>query len=106
MILTVNAQQLSAYGRAVRRACRINREAHLSVLADRISSGPADEVFAAYHSVLGQRRRKAYKPEPLPIVNRSDGTPCTTAAEIQERWWQHFGDLEAGQQTSLEAIAD
>ena len=105
VLLTVNAAQLSAYGKAVRRACRADREAHLSALADAISSGPCDAVFAAYHRVLGHRRKKMYQPDPLPMVNRLDGTPCADAEEVQQRWRQHFGDLEGGRPTSMADLA-
>ena len=70
-----------------------------------MSRGPTNEVFA-YHRLLAHRRKKAYQADPLPIVNRPDGFPCASAAEMQEKWRQHFGDLEAGQATPLQALAD
>ena len=77
----------------------------MSDLPDQVSRGPTNEVFA-YHRLLAHRRKKAYQADPLPIVNRPDGFPCASAAEMQEKWRQHFGDLEAGQATPLQALAD
>ena len=90
----------------LRKACRDDRAAHLSQLADRISTGPAGEVFQSLHALLGHRRKKPYCPEPLPALKLSDGTPCADGDAILARWRQHFGALEAGRQLSLSAFVE
>ena len=104
-MITINVQQLGVYGRAVRAGCRRDREAYLSHLVDRLSQGPANDIFAAYHQVLGHRRRKPYQPDPLPIIKGADGALCENAPDMHARWRQHFGDLEGGQAVSLDDLA-
>ena len=64
LLATINAQQLGVYGRAIRQACRLDRNAYLSSLADQVSSGPSHEVFAAYHKILAHKRRKPPQADP------------------------------------------
>ena len=104
-MITINVQQLGVYGRAVRAGCRRDREAYLSHLVDRLSQGPANDIFAAYHQVLGHRRRKPYQPDPLPIIKGADGALCENAPDMHARWRQHFGDLEGGQAVLLDDLA-
>ena len=62
----------------------------------RSPQGPTEEVFHNLHALLGHRRKKPYRPEPLPALRRADGSLCSDGDEILARWRQHFGALEAG----------
>ena len=88
----------------LRKACRDDRAAHFSRLADKISSGPTEEVFHNLHALLGHRRKKPYRPEPLPALRRADGSLCSDGDETLARWRQHFGALEAGRELCLPAF--
>ncbi|OLP92674.1 hypothetical protein AK812_SmicGene25481 [Symbiodinium microadriaticum] len=93
-------------GQLLRAACRRDRSAYLADLADRISTGPTNEVFAAYHRLLSHRRKKPYQIEPLPTILDERGAPCLDMQARFSRWRGHFGALEAGVETSFAALAE
>ncbi|CAE7809604.1 unnamed protein product [Symbiodinium sp. CCMP2592] len=90
----------------LRQACRSDRAAHLSSLADRISTGPSDEVFQNLHALLSHKRKKPYRAEPLPALQLEDGTLCADGDHILARWRRHFGGLEAGVELSVPTLVD
>ena len=90
----------------LREACRRDRSAYIAGLADRISRGPSNEVFAAYHRMLSHRRKKPYQIEPLPTILDDQGAPCLDMQARFRRWRNHFGALEAGVETSFAALAE
>ena len=89
----------------LRRMCRDDRASYLSQLADRISTGPSQEVFSNLHSLLGHKRKKPHCAEPLPALQLETGDLCTDGAQILERWRRHFGSLEAGQALDFDELA-
>ena len=96
---------LDGLSRALKKSCRLDRDRYIEGLADAISSGPSDGVFAALHAILAHKRKKPYKLEPLPRLKKPDGSACQGPDEVKQVWRRHFGNLEAGVPTSLEAIA-
>ncbi|CAE7737850.1 unnamed protein product, partial [Symbiodinium sp. CCMP2456] len=112
-------QQLKAGCAALRKACRKDRDAHISALAQTIATAPTKDAYAALHRVLAHRRKKPFSLDPLPMIHQGDGTACADAHELQTRWrehfanlelqtrWrEHFANLEAGRPTSFETLAD
>ncbi|CAE7670846.1 unnamed protein product [Symbiodinium sp. CCMP2456] len=104
-LLFVGIHHLGLAGRALREACRTDRDAYINSLALQFDQGSSREMFAAFHRLLGHKRKKPFQLEPLPGLKRDDGTVCTDALELRERWRVHFGALEAGQTSSLLGIA-
>ena len=94
-------QILDVQCRALRKACRSDRDAHISALADQIETSPQASVFDAVHRILCHRRKKPYQPEPLPRLLQADGSVCRDVDEVRTRWREHVGALEAGSDTSL-----
>ncbi|CAE7855375.1 unnamed protein product [Symbiodinium sp. KB8] len=88
-----------------RSACRQDRAAYISELAQRIATRPNPEVFQEVHRILMHKRKKPWKADPLPMIRQLDGSVCEDAAAVQARWRQHFGGLEAGIETTPTAIA-
>ena len=105
LLISANSQQLAVLSRALRRSCRSDRAVYIADLADRVSNGPSNDVFAEYHRLLSHRRKRPYQPEPLPIIRNAKGELCTGAAEATDRWREHFGSLEAGRRTSFADLA-
>ena len=101
----IQVSHLDGLSRALKKSCRLDRDRYIEGLADAISSGPSDGVFAALHAILAHKRKKPYKLEPLPRLKKPDGSACQGPDEVKQVWRRHFGNLEAGVPTSLEAIA-
>ena len=93
-------------GQLLRESCRIDRAAYIEGLADQISTGPSNDVFAAYHKLLFHRRKKPYHIEPLPTILDAHGAPCLDMQARFKRWRDHFGALEAGVETSFQGLVD
>ncbi|OLP98061.1 hypothetical protein AK812_SmicGene19515 [Symbiodinium microadriaticum] len=98
-------QVLDTKCRQLRSACRQDRAAYISELAQRIATRPNPEVFQEVHRILMHKRKKPWKADPLPMIRQLDGSVCEDAAAVQARWRQHFGGLEAGIETTPTAIA-
>ena len=105
--VTIAAQvcHLRHTSQALREACRNDRDTYVAALADKMSTGPSNEVFSAYHKLLVHRRKKPYQVEPLPIILDASGQPCLDTASRFGRWRDHFSALEAGSETSSADIS-
>ena len=88
----------------LRAACGNDRTQYLEQLASEASGRNSKDAFAALRRILGIRRRKPYSPDVLPSLKEKDGSMCTTANDIANRWRQHFSTLEAGIESSAEDI--
>ncbi|CAE7307735.1 unnamed protein product [Symbiodinium necroappetens] len=93
-------------GQLLRESCRNDRAAYVENLADQISAGASNDVFAAYHKLLFHRRKKPYQIEPLPTILDALGAPCLDMQARFQRWRGHFGALEAGIETSFQGLVD
>ena len=89
----------------LKKACRRDRDAYISALADKLASGPTSEVFTHLHQMLGHRRKKRYQADPLPAIKKLDSTLCSTQEESLLRWREHFGSLEGGRDLDISALA-
>ena len=105
LLQTVQVDHLRDLSKSLRRACKLDRDMYISGLADAISNGPPDGVFAALHQILAHRRKRPYTLETVPALQHPDGTACTGPEEMRRLWRSHFGNLEAGEPTAFSAIA-
>ena len=105
LLQTVQVDHLRDLSKSLRRACKLDRDMYISGLADAISNGPPDGVFAALHRILAHRRKRPYTLDPVPALQHPDGTACTGPEEMRRLWRSHFGNLEAGEPTAFSAIA-
>lgn len=58
------------------------------------------EVFFALRNILPNRKSKSAS-RPLPQVKKLDGSLTTSKEELEQRWNEHFSELEAGHAISL-----
>ncbi|CAE7247661.1 ANKRD27 [Symbiodinium sp. CCMP2456] len=98
-------QTLDTQCKRLRRACREDRAAYISSLADKLASCPHADVFQQVHRILNHQRKKPYQADPLPVIRQADGQVCEDAEAARGRWRQHFGGLEAGREVSVHDIA-
>ena len=103
--MAAHVATLKSTGLALRKACKQDRDAYISRLAQQLSSGPSSETFANLHAMLGHRRRKAYQADPLPAIKQADGRFCPDAQAVVARWRQHFGSMEGGEELDLATLA-
>ena len=97
--------ELHVQCKLLRKACRRDRDAYISQLAETISTAPSKDAFAAYHAILAHRRKKVCSPDPLPQVLDFQGAICPDAPSMRSRWREHFAALEGGQDTTFHQIA-
>ncbi|CAE7461489.1 unnamed protein product, partial [Symbiodinium necroappetens] len=105
IVSAIQVAQLRTLGLALRAGCKRDRDAYVEQLALQFSEGPSQQVYQNYHKLLVHKRRKPFQLEPLPMLNKADGTQCLSAAETNQRWREHFGSLEGGQDISYQALA-
>ena len=91
----VRGEQLRQAAFSLCRQCKADRTAYLDTLADEVQANKVDGA-AALQSLLQQRHKKPFTPAVLPSLRKVDGTLCGSSEEIQRRWREHFGDMEAG----------
>ena len=96
---------LRSLGPRLKKACKRDRDAYISQLADQLACSPPSDTFHHLHSLLGHRRRKKFQVDPLPAIQEVDGTPCQDQHATLRRWRDHFGGMEGGQPASLHALA-
>ncbi|CAE7388909.1 unnamed protein product [Symbiodinium microadriaticum] len=106
LIQTAQVQHMHAVAKALRAACKSDRDDYIRGLADEVARGPSQQVFAALHRLLSHRRKKPFHLEPLPILKKPDGEVCADHRERLETWRAHFGGLEGGQPTTFQHLAD
>ena len=98
-------QTLDVQCRQLRHACRQDRVAYISGLAQTIATCPSPDVFQEVHRILQHKRKKSYQAEPLPMIRQLDGSVCEDSTSALARWRQHFGGLEAGSESTVTALA-
>ena len=94
--------RLSYAGKQLRCSCRRDKRAQLERLADRLEAAPTGEVHVELKRLLRPRKFRRKGPAPLPRLKRADGTLCTSQAEIELTWRDHFAALEGGAPVSLD----
>ncbi|CAE7700393.1 unnamed protein product [Symbiodinium sp. CCMP2592] len=107
LALAAHLSVLRHQGQQLKTACKRDRNNHLSLLADQISSSPSSEVFGNLHRLLSHKRKKPYRADPLPSIRDAAGNVCPDSDSSLRRWRQHFGGLEGGKEIELgQFIAD
>ncbi|CAE7235584.1 unnamed protein product, partial [Symbiodinium necroappetens] len=106
LIQIVQVQHMHAVAKALRAACKSDRDEYIRGLADEVARGPNQQVFASLHRLLSHKRKKPFHLEPLPTLKKPDGEVCADYRERLETWRAHFGGLEGGQPTTFQLLAD
>ncbi|CAE7296601.1 unnamed protein product [Symbiodinium sp. CCMP2592] len=89
-------------GKAVRKGCRQDRNNFLAHL--QVDQASASEVHSAIKRLIRPRRFRKQGPTPLPRLRNPEGVLCTSPAEIQKTWRDHFARLEGGTQCTPEDL--
>ena len=105
LALHLQIYQLRGLGSVLRADLRRDRNAYVETLAQQLSQGPSHQLYSAYHKLLVHRRKQPYHLEPLPSINKANGNACSSSEETFQRWREHFGNLEAGSETSFLQLA-
>ncbi|CAE7562314.1 unnamed protein product [Symbiodinium sp. CCMP2592] len=96
--LSVSSQRLKA-------ACKQDRAAHFSSLADDVQQD-RPHASKAVQRLMGLRRKKPFRPEVLPALCIADGNRCRTPEEVTSRWREHFREQEDGYDISPASLAN
>ena len=65
---------------------------------------PASTVLHEIKQIIGTTNLKKKNCAPLPLINRADGTPCSSIREVQDRWIQFFQFMECGERMEDDAL--
>ena len=95
---------LRRFGLRLRASCRQDKAVHLASLSDEIATAPSQEIHRAVQRVLKPRKFRRTSNDPLPTLEKSDGSLCHTAAEVTDTWREHFCTLEGGVETTPEDL--
>ena len=97
--------QLRVASSQLKRACKADRAAFISSLADQVQSNTNDS-HAALQRLLSVRQKKPFTPEVLPQLRDAAGNLCIGPQAITDRWRQHFGDMEGGRERTPGTLCD
>ncbi|CAL1136698.1 unnamed protein product [Cladocopium goreaui] len=64
----------------------------------------ASTVLHEIKQIIGTTNFKKKKSTPLPLINRTDGTPCRSIQEVQDRWIHFFQFMECGERLDVHAL--
>ncbi|CAE7946807.1 unnamed protein product, partial [Symbiodinium sp. KB8] len=87
---------LRRFGRQLREQCRRDKSLHLAKLADEVATAPSGETHRAVKRILRPKKFRRTAADPLPVLEKPDGSLCTTATEVAESWREYFRVLEGG----------
>ena len=76
----------------LRKQLQTDRKCYLESICNRAKPG---EVFRMLRPLIGTSRRHGVG-TPLPQINNADGTVSASFEEYQQRWTEHFAQLEGG----------
>ncbi|CAE6954209.1 unnamed protein product, partial [Symbiodinium sp. CCMP2456] len=82
----------------------LDKRAHIDQLADDVQAADKGDVHVALKRLLRPRKFRRQGPDPLPKLKRTDGSLCTTPAEIIQAWRSHFASLEGGREVSADQL--
>ena len=91
---------LRRYGRQLREQCRVDKAAHFSKLADEIAAAPSGDTHRAVKRVLRPKKFRRASADPLPTLEKADGSLCTNVGEVADTWREYFCALEGGVETT------
>ncbi|CAE6916088.1 unnamed protein product [Symbiodinium sp. CCMP2592] len=95
--LASNCLMLHRLGLQLKEGCKADKAAHLSQLAEELASAPSRELHLAVQRVLKPKKFRRTAADPLPVLEKADGTRCSSSREIMDTWREHFSALEGGQ---------
>ena len=95
---------LRRLGLALRRSCKLDRNARLEELSLQIAESPCSELFRAVRQVMRPKKYRRQS-QPLPLLRRDDGSVCQDKHEVNQVWRDHFRVLEAGLEQTPSALA-
>jgi len=64
----------------------------------------ASTVLHEIKKIIGTTNFKKKKSTPLPLINRTDGTPCRSIQEVQDRWIHFFQFMECGERLDVHTL--
>ena len=64
----------------------------------------ASTVLHEIKQIIGTTNFKKKKSTPLPLINRTDGTPCRSIQEVQDRWIHFFQFMECGERLDVHTL--
>eukprot|EP00435_Cladocopium_sp_Y103_P041926 s1460_g11.t1 len=89
--------------RKLRKELQMSRNISLSqAIQDVGPSAAAGTLLHTLRPFIGPTNPKKQKKACLPIVKQKDGALCQTPEEAQNRWIEHFQDMEGGARMSFE----
>ena len=95
--IALGAWHVKQLAQRLRWLCRRDKADFLRTLADEIGHAPIQDVQTACRRLLQPRKKRSAGNRPLPCLQRSDGSICTSPQEALECWREHFAALEAGE---------
>ena len=94
--IAVDASTIGRLARELRRGCRADKRAYVQALAEELQQANPGDVHGAFRKLVKPRKFKRQGMAPLPRLRKTDGSFCSTAQEVQDRWLEHFASLEGG----------
>ena len=91
---------LRRFGLALRRSCKVDRHERLAELSLQIATSPCGDLSRAVRQVMRPKKFRRNGNQPLPLLKRTDGSPCLDQHEVCQVWRDHFRVLEAGLECS------
>ena len=79
----------------LRKQLRADRKSYLERICSQVCEAKPGEVFRLLRPLIGTSRRHGIG-NPLPQINRADGAVSASFEEYQQRWTEHFAQLEGG----------
>ena len=96
--------QFHSTARELRHGLRQARHDCLrSTLNELSPNAAAGDILHQLRPFIGPTNPKKLKARALPMIRQANGRTCETREEARDRWIEYFGQMEGGQQISLEA---
>ena len=79
----------------LRKQLQADRRGYLDNICTQVCGAKPGEVFRMLRPLIGTSRRHGVG-TPLPQIHKADGTAAASFEEYQQRWTEHFAQLEGG----------
>ena len=96
-------EDLQATRRSLRLSIRQDISLRIQETAAKAASLPCADVVSRLRPLLGPPKRRIKQRRALHSVCHPDGSPAQTAAEVEDIWIEHFGNIEDG--TRVDPVA-
>lgn len=97
------AKDTTRIARRLRKEFRAEKRTFLDGLVKEAAQMNVSDVFSALRSILPNKKSKSIS-RPLPQVKKLDGTLTTNKEDLEQRWNEHFSELEAGHTIGLQDL--